>query len=136
MLLVPAGTRHSMLLFVASLVLGGATVGFGTLGGVGLIHRHAPVLHRGLLLSATYLVGYVAQGAAAGVVGITATAIGLARTVDAAAVVLTAIGLVTAAVALTLTADPAGAPVSALPPTRLPTEYPVPADLRREEIWP
>lgn len=101
LLLVPAATAHSMALFVAALLLGGATVGFGTLGGVGLVHRDAPEAHRGLLLSAIYLVGYVAQGASAVLAGLTATAVGLARTVDDFAVALTAVGLLTATVALT-----------------------------------
>jgi MFS family permease len=113
LLFIPAATLHSMPVYIVSQVFGGSALGFGLLGGIGLIHRHAPASHRGQLLSAFYLVGYIGQGAVSTLAGITATAIGLEQTIFIFAPFLALLGLVTAAIALFLvtTSKEEGRPV-------------------------
>lgn len=81
LLFIPASVAHAMPVFVASQVLGGVAIGFGLLGGVGFIHRYAPAHHRAKLISAFYLVCYLAQGSVSAFGGIVATRVGLANAI-------------------------------------------------------
>ncbi|GAA3784433.1 MFS transporter [Streptomyces chiangmaiensis] len=106
LLFIPAATLHSMPVYIVSQILGGTAIGFGVFGGIGLIHRYAPAHHRGRLISAFYLVGYIGQGTVSILAGITATAVGLEQTIFIFAPVLAIIAAATVVVALALIRAP------------------------------
>lgn len=101
LLFIPASTIHSMPIFVASQILGGAAIGFGLLGGVGFIHRYAPAHHRAMLISAFYLVCYLAQGSVSAFGGIVATSVGLANAILIFAPTVAVIAVAAAIIAAT-----------------------------------
>jgi MFS family permease len=91
--LVPSSFAHSLPLYIASQILGGGAIGLTLLGGVGLIQRGAAAHHRGSLISAFYLVGYLGQGIVSTVAGLAATAWGLQTTILVFSPVLGVFGL-------------------------------------------
>jgi MFS family permease len=95
---VPSSFDHSLPLYLASQILGGAAIGFALLGGIGLIQREAPAHHRASLISAFYLVGYLGQGLIATLAGLATTAWGLQGAIVAFSVALGALGVVVMAV--------------------------------------
>lgn len=100
LLFVPAASLHSLQIYLIAQVFAGAALGFSLLGGIGLIHRYAPAHHRGMLISAFYLVAYIGQGLVSTLAGITATASSLEFTIDLFAPILAAIAIVSSIVAL------------------------------------
>ncbi|MFB2598704.1 MFS transporter [Herbiconiux sp. P17] len=98
LLFIPSASLHSLPIYLIAQVFAGAALGFSLLGGIGLIHRYAPAHHRGMLISAFYLVAYVGQGLVSTLAGITATGAGLAMTVDVFAPILAVVGVATAIV--------------------------------------
>jgi hypothetical protein len=102
-LIVLSAVRGSLLVFLVASCVSGIGYGLLFLGGLGLANRYAPPHHRAQLLSAVYLVAYLAQGLVAVALGFSATAIGLAPAVDIWAPVIAGI-----CVAATLVAVIAG----------------------------
>ena len=76
LLALSAGT-HSLGLFFASSALAGAGYSLHFLGGLTLVNRHAPATHRAGMLSSVLVLAYLAQGAAALLLGAVATSSGL-----------------------------------------------------------
>lgn len=114
-LILPATVMHSLPLFIASQLVGGLAMGLGMLGGVAFIHRAAPAHHRGQLISAFYLVCYLAQGSVAVFGGLMATALGLAGAVTVFAPTVAGIALVATIVAATTKpTTPTNSPVAAV----------------------
>ncbi len=81
-LLTLAATAHSLPLFFAGMVLGGAGYSFNFLGGLTLVNTHAPATHRAGMLSSVFVVAYLVQGATALLLGAAATSSGLAFALD------------------------------------------------------
>ena len=88
-----AGAAHSLPLFLASSVVGGAGYSLMFAGGLGLIAGAAPGEHRGAMISLAYVIGYAVQAAAALGLGAIATTAGLQVAVEIATPSLTLIGL-------------------------------------------
>ena len=77
-LLTLSAGLHSLPVFFAGMVLGGAGYSFNFLGGLTLVNAHAPATHRAGMLSSVLVVAYLAQGASALALGAVATSGGLA----------------------------------------------------------
>jgi MFS family permease len=71
------GAAHSLGLFFLSSAVAGAAYAFDFAGGLMVFNRYAAPHHRASLVSGGYLVGYVAQGIGAPVLGAVVTAHGL-----------------------------------------------------------
>lgn len=76
-----AGT-HSLGLFFASSALAGAGYSLNFLGGLTLVNTHAPATHRAGMLSSVFVLAYLAQGAAALLLGAAATSSGLTAALE------------------------------------------------------
>ena len=81
-MLTLAATAHSLPLFFAGMVLGGAGYSFNFLGGLTLVNAHAPATHRAGMLSSVFVVAYLVQGATALLLGVAATSSGLRVALD------------------------------------------------------
>jgi len=109
-LLMLAVHARALPVFLSATALAGAAYSLLLLGGLTLINAHAPPPNRAGTLSAIYLIGYLAMGAAALATGVAATRWGLAPALSVAAPAIALLGLVAAGLAW------AGAgPVVALP---------------------
>jgi len=116
-LLMLAVHARALPVFLSATALAGAAYSLLLLGGLTLINAHAPPPNRAGTLSAIYLIGYLAMGAAALATGVAATRWGLAPALSVAAPAIALLGLVAAGLAW------AGAgPVVALPGRPLRTE--------------
>ncbi|MCU1583561.1 MAG: hypothetical protein JWM49_117 [Microbacteriaceae bacterium] len=80
--IVVSAVASSLPVFLVASIVSGTGYGLLFLGGLGLTNRFAPAHHRAQMLSAVYLVAYLAQGLVAVAVGLSATAVGLAPAVD------------------------------------------------------
>lgn len=87
-LMAAVAATGSIALFLIWCLLGGVAYSFAFTGGLGLINRAAPVLHRGATLSLLYLFAYLLQALTAIGAGALATALGLGPAVDIMAPVL------------------------------------------------
>jgi len=110
-----AGVAHSLPLFLASSVVGGAGYSLMFAGGLGLIAGAAPSQHRGAMISLAYVIGYAIQAGAALGLGAIATAAGLQAAVELATPSITLLGF--AALITVRLRRPAPAPVPADVPT-------------------
>jgi MFS family permease len=108
-LLALAVGRHDLLIYLAATATAGAGYSLLFVGGLQLINSAGPSDHRGGVLSALYLVGYVSMGAVALVLGVVATAWGLGLAVDLGAAAITSMSIATLALAVTTRADGASA---------------------------
>jgi MFS family permease len=100
-LLTLSAATHSLAVFLAASALTGAGYSLNFLGGLTLVNTYAPVRHRAGMLSSVFVVAYLMQGAAALLLGASATASGLQVALDLGSPV---IGLVCiAALVLVLT---------------------------------
>ncbi len=90
-LLTLSAATHALPLFFAALALAGAGYSLNFLGGLTLVNLHAPATHRAGMLSSVLVVAYLAQGAAALLLGAIATSRGLSVALDVGS---PAIGLV------------------------------------------
>ena len=81
-MLTLSATAHSLPLFFAGMVLGGAGYSFNFLGGLTLVNVHAPATHRSGMLSSVLVVAYLVQGATALLLGAAATSSGLRTALD------------------------------------------------------
>lgn len=87
-LLAVAGVTGATPWFFAAAALAGLGYSLEFTGGISLVARYAPPLHRAEMYSATYVVGYLFQGAGAVLLGVSATRIGLRATlVDAVPII-------------------------------------------------
>ena len=102
-LLALAVGRRDLVLYFLATATAGASYGLLFVGSLRLINVAAPPHHRGGVLSALYLVGYLSMGLLALVLGAVATAWGLERAVDLGAGAIGAVSLAT--LLLTLTAQ-------------------------------
>jgi predicted MFS family arabinose efflux permease len=91
--LAASGLTHSLVLFLASSVVGGAGYSLLFAGGLGLIARAAPVHHRAAALSTAYLAGYLLQAIAALALGAMATLGGLQLALDVGGPVISLVGI-------------------------------------------
>jgi MFS family permease len=91
--LIGSGTTHSLTLFVLASILSGAGYSLMFSGGLATISAGAPVRHRGAVLSAAYVVGYLLQALSALGFGALATTTGLLPALEIGAPVLVALGL-------------------------------------------
>jgi MFS family permease len=109
--IVPSSLVHSMPLYIASQILGGAALGLAVLGGIGLLQREAPAHHRASLISAFFLVGYVGQGLVSVLSGTAATAWGLQSAIAAFSIGLGILGLMVIAAAAFIRPHTAAVPL-------------------------
>ncbi len=93
--LVASSLSSSLIVFLLSGALGGTAGGLLVAGGLATAVTAAPAHHRTRLLSAVFLVGYVAQGGIALAGGAIATANGLTSASIWIAVILTALAIAT-----------------------------------------
>jgi len=113
-LLVFAGSAHSLPLFLASCVVGGVGYSLMFAGGLGLIAGASPVERRGALISSAYVVGYAVQAAVALGLGALATASGLEVAIKLGTASITALAvasLITVNVGRRRAAQPVPEPV-------------------------
>jgi len=99
-LLVLAVYRHDLLIYLLATAAAGAGYGLLFVGSLQLVNAAAPLHHRGSVLSALYLVGYLSMGALALVLGVTATALGLEFAVDLGAAAIAIVSLATLVLAV------------------------------------
>lgn len=104
--LVGSALTSSLALFLVSCALGGIAGGLLAAGGIGTAIATAPARHRAQLLSAVFLVGYVAQGGIALAGGGIATAIGLTGATIWIAVILTALAVIAIILSATVALSP------------------------------
>lgn len=105
-LLLTASQTRSFGVFVVTMLVAGAAYALMFSGGLGLISRNAPAHHRAGTISAVYLVAYVMQGVTAVVLGLIATADGLALALVVGAIAITVFALATLGTALALRPQP------------------------------
>ena len=93
-LLILAVNLRDLLIYLLATAAAGGAYSLLFVGGLQVISAAAPVHHRGGVLSALYLLGYLSMGALALVLGAIATARGLSLAVDigAAAIILMNVG--------------------------------------------
>jgi MFS family permease len=96
-LLATAVARHHLPVFLAATAISGAGYSLLFFGGLATINSAAPAEHRGGVLSAIYLLGYVSLGAVSLLLGAVATAHGLGFAVDLGAGVIALLSAVTVA---------------------------------------
>jgi MFS family permease len=106
-LLTLAVGRHDLPIYLAATVTAGAGYSLLFVGGLELINATGPPHHRGSVLSALYLVGYLSMASVALVLGAVATAWGLGFAVKLGAAVITVLSIATFVRALTTRADDA-----------------------------
>jgi predicted MFS family arabinose efflux permease len=106
-LLTLAVGRHDLPIYLAATVTAGAGYSLLFVGGLELINSAGSSHHRGGVLSALYLVGYLSMAAVALVLGAVATAWGLGLAVKLGAAVITVLSIATFVRALATRADDA-----------------------------
>jgi predicted MFS family arabinose efflux permease len=106
-LLALAVGRHDLLIYLAATAAAGAGYSLLFVGGLQLINAAGSTHHRGGVLSALYLAGYLSMAAVALVLGVVATAWGLGLAVGLGAAVITIICIATFALTIVTPADAA-----------------------------
>jgi MFS family permease len=104
-LLAVAVGRHDLLVYLAATATAGAGYSLLFVGGLQRISAAGSPHHRGGVLSALYLVGYLSMGAVALALGAVATARGLGLAVDLGAAAITIMSLATLVLAVATRAD-------------------------------
>jgi predicted MFS family arabinose efflux permease len=99
-LLALAVGRHDLLIYFLATATAGASYSLMFVGSLQLINVAAPPHHRGGVLSALYLVGYLSMGALALVLGVVATFRGLEPAVDLGAAAISFVSLVALVLAI------------------------------------
>jgi MFS family permease len=99
--------RHDLPAYLAATAVAGAGYSLLFVGGLQLINATVDLHHRGGVLSALYLFGYLSMGVVALVLGIVATARGLALAVDLGAAAITIMSLATYVLAIATRAEAA-----------------------------
>jgi hypothetical protein len=104
-LLALAVRRHDLLVYLAATATAGAGYSLLFVGGLRLINAAGSSHHRGGVLSALYLVGYLSMAAVALALGAVATAWGLRLAVYLGAAVITIMSIATLVLAVASRAD-------------------------------
>jgi MFS family permease len=91
--LIASGAQHSLALFVVASLFSGAGYSLLFSGGLGMITGSAPAHHRGAVISAAYVIGYVVQAVAALGLGAIATGFGLLTAIEVGAPFLVALAI-------------------------------------------
>ncbi|TXN30587.1 MFS transporter [Lacisediminihabitans profunda] len=91
--LIGSGVTHSLILFILASVLSGAGYSLMFSGGLATISASAPVRHRGAVISAAYVIGYLLQAISALGLGALATGAGLLPALEIGAPLLVALGV-------------------------------------------
>jgi MFS family permease len=104
-LLALAVGQHDLFLYFVATATAGASYSLLFVGSLQLINVVAPPHHRGAVLSALYLVGYLSMGALALVLGAVATAWGLEIAVDLGAATIAVVNIVTLVLAIYMPVD-------------------------------
>lgn len=99
-LLVLAVHRRDLLAYFLATAAAGASYSFLFVGSLQLVSAAAPLHHRGSVLSALYLVGYLSMGIVAVALGAIATEWGLGIAVDLGAAAIGVVGLATLVLAV------------------------------------
>ncbi|MEA2950275.1 MAG: hypothetical protein QOI40_5605 [Alphaproteobacteria bacterium] len=94
-LLALAVDRHDLFIYLAATAAAGAGYSLLFVGGLQLINAAGSSHHRGAMLSALYLAGYLSMAAFALILGVVATAWGLGLAVDLGAAAITIISIAT-----------------------------------------
>lgn len=89
-LYVVTGAAHSLVIFFVGSAVAGAAYAFNFAGGLMVLNKYAAPHHRASMVSGGYLIGYIAQGAGAPLVGWIVTAHGLMNGLIAGAALFTA----------------------------------------------
>jgi MFS family permease len=100
-LLVLAVYRRDLVVYFMAMAAAGAGYAFLFFGSVQLVNATAPPHHRGSVLSALYLVGYLSVVVLAVALGVIATTWGLGLAVDLGAAAIAVLSLATLALAVT-----------------------------------
>ncbi len=112
-LLILAVSLRDLLIYLLATAAAGGAYSLLFVGGLQVISAAAPVHHRGGILSALYLLGYLSMGALALVLGAIATTRGLSLAVDLGAAAIILMNVATLVLATTpSTASPSNAPPS------------------------
>jgi len=104
-LLALAVGGHDLLAYLAANAAAGAGYGLLFVGGLQLINAAVPLQHLGGVLPALYLLGYLSMAVVVHVLGVVATARGLALAVDLGAAAITIMGIATFVLAIIARAD-------------------------------
>jgi len=100
-LLILAVSLRDLLIYLLATAVAGGAYSLLFVGGLQVISAAAPVHHRGGILSALYLLGYVSMGALALVLGTIATTRGLSLAVDLGAAAIIVMNVATLVLATT-----------------------------------
>lgn len=92
--LIASGAAHSLPLFIVASVFSGTGYSLMFSGGLGMIAASAPSHHRGAVISAAYVIGYLLQAATALGLGAVATSAGLLAALEVGGPLLVAVGIV------------------------------------------
>lgn len=118
-LLIGAVNFRDLVIYLLATAAAGGAYSLLFVGGLQVINAAAPVHHRGGILSALYLLGYLSMGALALVLGAVATTRGLGLAVDFGAVAIVLMNLATLVLAsTTLSTAPPTSPPSCTCPSR------------------
>jgi hypothetical protein len=113
-LLIAAVNFRDLVIYLLATAAAGGAYSLLFVGGLQVISAAAPVAHRGAILSALYLLGYLSMGALALVLGAIATTRGLGFAVNLGAAAIILMNIATLVLATT---TPSGTPHSAAPPS-------------------
>jgi hypothetical protein len=97
-LLILAVSSHDLLIYLGATAAAGGAYSLLFVGGLQVISAAAPANHRGGILSALYLLGYLSMGALALLLGAIATMWGLSVAVDLGAAAILLMNVATLAV--------------------------------------
>ena len=101
-LYVLTGTWHSLVVFFAASVIAGAAYAFNFSGGLTVLSKYAAAHHRASMVSGGYLVGYLAQGIGAPLLGWVVTGHGLMNGLVTGAILFSAFFALVIASSLTV----------------------------------
>jgi predicted MFS family arabinose efflux permease len=113
-LLIAAVNFRDLVIYLLATAAAGGAYSLLFVGGLQVISAAAPVAHRGAILSALYLLGYLSMGALALVLGAIATTRGLGFAVNLGAAAIILMNIATLVLATT---TPSGTSPSAAPPS-------------------
>ena len=99
-LLILAVSSHDLLIYLGATAAAGGAYSLLFVGGLQVISAAAPANHRGGMLSALYLLGYLSMGALALLLGAIATMWGLSLAVDLGAAAILLMNVATLVLAL------------------------------------
>ncbi len=99
-LLATAVARHDIACFLSAMVMAGAGYSLLFLSALEVLNAVTPALYRGGVLSALYVLAYLSMGSVAVLLGMVATAHGLALAIDLGAASIASLSLITLVLAV------------------------------------